>query len=76
MEPICWLGLVGIAAAGAAIFGLLTKGSSCKGPDSSCGCGSKKEAPVANETPVSKESSTTVPGIDEKKEKAINDLIG
>jgi hypothetical protein len=62
MEPICWAGLVGIVAIAAAIGGLL-KGS-CKNSVSSCGCGSKQETPVAKD-----------PNVDEKKEKAIDDLI-
>ena len=65
MEPVCWAGIVGIIAIGAVIGGFF-KGS-CK--NSSCGCGAKEDS-----TKV-KESSASGTGVDEKKEKAINDLI-
>lgn len=67
MEPICWAGLVGVIAITAAVVSML-KGS--------CGCESKKEAPAVKEpTTQAKQSSAPVTGIDDKKEKAINDLI-
>ena len=72
MEPVCWAGIVGIVAI-AAIIGGYFKGS-CKNSGSSeggssCGCQSKKEELQA------KQSSAPAAGIDDKKEKAINDLI-
>ena len=77
MEPICWLGIAGAIAIGAAICGML-KGS-CKGGNSSCGCETKEESAVNKESSPVKESTTPVSGpvsgIDDKKEKAINDLI-
>jgi len=78
MEPICWLGIAGAIAIGAAICSMF------KGPckHSSCNCDdTKKEIKEVNESPVVKDSTqvkeSTAPstGIDEKKEKAINDLI-
>ncbi len=68
MEPICWLGIAGIVGITAALCGMFSK--SCKGSGSSCGCESKKDI----EQPTPKSSSTGT-GIDDKKEKAINDLI-
>ena len=79
MEPVCWLGIAGIIGIGAALYGMLTKGSSCSG--NTCDCATKKETPVQESTEVNdssevKESKTApVTGIDERKEKAINDLI-
>jgi len=67
MEPICWLGLAGIAGITAALCGIFSK--SCKNSGSTCDCASKKD------TAQGKESSAPVSGIDDKKEKAINDLI-
>ena len=67
MEPICWLGLAGIAGITAALCGIFSK--SCKGSGSTCGCGTKKDTTQASE------SSAPVSGIDDKKETAINDLI-
>ena len=66
MEPICWTGIVGIVAIGAVICSFFK--DPCKNHSSSCGCDSKKDSTQ------SKETSISVLGIDDKKEKEINDL--
>jgi len=64
MEPVCWLGIAGVVGIAAALCGIFSK--SCKG---SCDCNTK------NEQPQAQQSGKPAAGIDEKKEKAINDLI-
>jgi len=68
MEPICWAGIVGVVAI-AAVIGSFFKGSCKNSNGSSCGCGSKAQPTQ------SKEKGSLASGIDDKKEKAINDLI-
>lgn len=72
MEPVCWLGIAGVVGIAVALCGMFSK--SCKGSDSSCGCGTKTDVPQAKDSAASKVSNVSS-GIDEKKEKAINDLI-
>ena len=71
MEPVCWAGIVGIVAIAAAIGGLF-KGS-CKSSSSS-GCGSCNRS-SKKESSTLQEGAAPGAGLDEKKERAIDDLI-
>ena len=78
MEPICWAGLVGVIAITAAVVGLF-KGT-CQNANSSgcgttCDCDSKKSSTVVKDSTQVKENNVSAPGVDESKEKAINDLL-